>query len=253
MKIQNRRRGCWGRGASKSLCCLAALAFLLAAPGCKRETAGEDKPSEAASPPDHPAMSAGTSTPRAGAPEPSGTTAALPAGHPPIEGDRPAPAAGTAAASAPAGKLEVAGLLYTPPEGWVAERPSNPMRLAQFRLPHAEGDARDAELTVSSAGGSVEDNIKRWRDEFEGSPPAAVEEKKVSGIDVVTVSIEGTFLYKERPFAPGPGTPRPGYKVLAAIVQAPEAQVFFKAWGPKATMEKWQASFGELIASLQPR
>ena len=49
-------------------------------------------------------------------------------------------------AGAQAGDVEVAGMKSAAPKGWKEEPPANNMRLTQFKLPKAEGDAEDAEL-----------------------------------------------------------------------------------------------------------
>jgi hypothetical protein len=67
----------------------------------------------------------------------------------------------------------------------------------------------------------------------------------------VTVELSGTFLFKARPMAPGPGTPMPDTLVLGAIVNTGKAQVFLKGWGPKATMEKHRAAFDAMLASIK--
>jgi hypothetical protein len=142
---------------------------------------------------------------------------------------------------------------FRPPAEWVSQRVTAQFRAYQFLLPHAEGDAQDGVLTVSQPiGGTVEQNIERWRGgDFEGAPEARTESLEVSGMDVTLVWIEGTFLDKPFPQSPDK-TPRPGYKLLAAIVQAPEGQSFFKAWGPKATMDRWEADFAGMVKTLEP-
>src|SRR3989442_5726999 len=69
-------------------------------------------------------------------------------------------------------------LRFKMPEGWVSESPSSKMRVAQYKLPKATGDAEDASLVVyyfgPAQGGSVEANIDRWISQMEqpGSGPA---------------------------------------------------------------------------------
>src|SRR5215204_239102 len=52
-----------------------------------------------------------------------------------------------------------------PPE-WVVEKSSSTMRLAQYKLPKAEGDSEDASLVLyffgPNQGGSVQSNLERW-------------------------------------------------------------------------------------------
>ncbi|MCZ6794337.1 MAG: hypothetical protein O7J95_12060 [Planctomycetota bacterium] len=175
----------------------------------------------------------------------------LPDGHPAIPpggagGDPPAPSPPPVG-----GPVEVLGVRFDGPEGWVAERATG-MRRAQFRLPAVPGDRYDGALTVIPASGSVQQNVARWEGQFQRRPQAEVESMNVDGLDVhVVFIVEGTFLHKDRPMAPGPGEPRSGYQLYGAVVQAPGGQLFFKAWGPRATMEKGRASFDEMIRSLR--
>jgi hypothetical protein len=113
------------------------------------------------------------------------------------------------------------------------------MRLAQFRLPRVESDSEDGVLTVSSVGGAVEDNIVRWEGQFEATGKAVVKEEAVGELSVTLVAIEGPFQS------------RPDYILHAAIVQAPGGQLFFKGWGPRATMERWKPSFDKMVQSLR--
>ena len=175
--------------------------------------------------------------------------------HPPISdgSGRTSPAAGPAQTIPVDGSIEILGIRFEVPEGWVQEKPTSRMRLAQFRLPHAEGDAHDGTVTVISARGSIGDNVARWRGQFQDRPTPATRKVDLGGgLEVTVVSFkEGTFLHKDRPMAPGPGEARPGYALYAAIVQATRGQLFFKGWGPRATIDRWRPAFDELIQSFE--
>jgi len=169
----------------------------------------------------------------------------VPAGHPPLDGGSSGTKPVAGGKTWPPGEaFQVSGMTVKPPEGWVRETPSSGMRAAQFRLPRADGDPFDGELTVIAAGGDKSSNITRWRGQFQEKPEAKVAERKVNGIDVTIVELEGTFLEK--------GEPRSNYRALMAIVQAPARQTFFKAFGPAATIARWEAGFNEMVDSLQP-
>jgi hypothetical protein len=71
------------------------------------------------------------------------------------------------------GKLRLDKLSFEVPEGWQTKPASSSFVLAEFVLPKAEGDDADGRLTVSAAGGSIEANIDRWRDQFGGKPERA--------------------------------------------------------------------------------
>src|ERR1700704_1901997 len=71
-----------------------------------------------------------------------------------------------AASSAQTSQLPAGEVHYKAPEGWVVEKPSSEMRLAQYKLPKADGDSEDALLIVyyfgPGQGGTPEANIERW-------------------------------------------------------------------------------------------
>src|SRR5713226_8571105 len=78
---------------------------------------------------------------------------------------------GAKVASVPSSGSEVPGqtsgdLHYKVPDGWVAGQPSSRMRVAQFKLPKADGDNEDGELVLyyfgANQGGTAEANIDRW-------------------------------------------------------------------------------------------
>ena len=174
----------------------------------------------------------------------------------PAGAQKPAAAPATAPATAEykAGEeFAVMGLKAKPPQGWLRQKPANRMRKAQFKLPRAEDDQYDGELTVIPAFGGMEANLQRWRAQFKEGPEPLINNRKVSGMDVSIVQIDGTYLYKARPMDPGEtAQERPDYRVLAAIVQAPKGQVFFKSFGPRSTMEKWQEGVTDMVDSFRP-
>src|SRR3954452_13677775 len=59
------------------------------------------------------------------------------------------------------------------PSTWKMEKPSNKLRVYQFRVPKAEANTDDAELVVfffgEGGGGDTDANLKRWKMQFQ--PP----------------------------------------------------------------------------------
>ncbi len=51
----------------------------------------------------------------------------------------------------------------------------------------------------------------------------------------------------------GGGGDRPGWKLRGAVIEAPGASelIFVKATGPAKTIDRWEKSFGEFLASLR--
>jgi hypothetical protein len=129
------------------------------------------------------------------------------------------------------------------------------MRLATFRLAKAEGDREDAEVSVIPARGSETANVERWQGQFKEKPEAKTSTRDISGVRVTVAELEGTFLSGGGPAMGGSGAVKPGTRLWAAILRIPGVSelIFVKAWGPKATMEKWRPSFDELLDSIRLR
>lgn len=176
--------------------------------------------------------------------------AGLPAGHPPVAATLPV-----------ATVVQAAGpLQYDVPRTWKQVKPSSAMRLAQYEIPPAPGDTLPGEVAVfhfPGAGGSVEDNIERWRAQFmaaDGRPvdPSAVarETFEVGRYRVHFVEVCGYL-------APGPtaGASRPAeteYRLLGAIVETPDGNWFFKGLGPSATMAAAREDMLAMLRSIRP-
>ena len=154
-----------------------------------------------------------------------------------------------AVTDAAAGQLSLDKVVFTLPEGWKSKPASSSFVLAELILPKAEGDDADGRLTVSVAGGAIEANIDRWRDQFGGKPdPASEERKEINGLEVVLVDFGGEFNDQRGPLAPA--TKRAGYRMLAAIIPLDGELHFVKAVGPKATIAAHAERFQQFIGSV---
>ncbi len=145
---------------------------------------------------------------------------------------------------------------------WEEMPVASQMRQFQFRVPRAENDSEDGELAVfyfgPDQGGTVEANIERWAGQFQapssknGEPSKEVKpkvtEKKVNGLDVTVVGIEGTF---SGGMGPNVQMSKPDFAFLCAIVKGPRGPVFFKLVGPRRTLQEAQPHFEALIESLK--
>lgn len=130
------------------------------------------------------------------------------------------------------------------PATWKQEEPSNNLRLAQFKLPAAEGDKSTTELVISSFGGDgggVNANFKRWTDQFasDGRKVKMTSGECKQGKYYVS-DISGTFLQSSGgPFAAAkkPPTPMPGYRSISVVLTIPETGVYFlRLTGPEKTV-----------------
>jgi hypothetical protein len=128
------------------------------------------------------------------------------------------------------------------------------MRAATYTAPAAPGDSEAGECGVyyfgPGEGGTVEANIQRWIGQFEGGQRNARTGKRtIHGLSVNTVDVSGTYTGMGGPMAPS-HPEKAGYRLLGAIVQAPQGSVFFKFTGPAKTVAANQAKFEAMLDSL---
>ena len=194
-------------------------------------------------------------------PDSEGTTAqvgsasaeeSLPAGQTEAAGRQPMPI------QPPAGSGQAAAALaWEDPEGWITVPPSSSMRRAQYRVP---GDAGDAEFVAfyfgPGEGGDAEANVIRWADQFgqaDGRSSRDVlvtEHMDVGGIAVLLAEVTGIYSGGMAGIG-GPAQTLPGYMLLGAVAQGPDANWFFKFTGPEATVRENRDKFMAVIESLR--
>jgi hypothetical protein len=124
------------------------------------------------------------------------------------------------------------------------------MRLATYRVPRAAGDTADADVSISQAGGAVDANIDRWIGQFEGEAAKNAKRttRKVAGLDVTIVEIEGTYLG-----GMGMGKndgPTKDWALLGAIVATPGMPHFFKITGPARTVRAARPELDALLSTI---
>lgn len=163
-------------------------------------------------------------------------------------------------AGAQAGDVEVAGMKSAAPKGWKEEPPANNMRLTQFKLPKAEGDAEDAELAVfyfRGGSGGVEANLERQVKKFkpaegEDKVSAKTEKIKVGTLDATFQDVQGTFLSKFPPFAPNAKiTEKTKYRQLYVIFTTDKGDFYMTLLGPAKTVDKHAKDFKEFLANFK--
>lgn len=145
---------------------------------------------------------------------------------------------------------------WTPPARWQTG-PDKPMRAATYLIPAASGDSEGAECAVfMNIGGGVDANLKRWIGQFEqpdgSSSEAKAQQKKetINGLPVTTVELTGTFTGGGVAMG-GPATKKANYRLLGAIVETAQGEVFFKLTGPAKTVAAAQGEFQSLLKSLK--
>jgi hypothetical protein len=168
-------------------------------------------------------------------------------------------ATGLRAAADKGAVVDLDGLKSAAPSSWKEEAPANQMRLAQFSLPKAKGDANDAEIVIFKAlGGSAADNVARWKGQF--TPPegkaiddvSKVTQIKIAGRDATQLDVHGTYLYKKRPFDPNEkGEQRPDYRLIGIQFAGPDNVYHIRLLGPAKTVEHYKEGFDEWLKNFK--
>ncbi len=156
---------------------------------------------------------------------------------------------------APAARTETAGgIEWKVPARWTAGAGSA-MRVATYATPAAKGaDAGECAVFFfgPGQGGSIDANVERWSKQFEGTPTPERRAATAAGLRVTRVQLAGTYLAPGGPMMQSTGK-RPGMRLLGAIVEAPEGNVFFKLTGPAASVAASQPEFDALVASIRKK
>jgi hypothetical protein len=146
----------------------------------------------------------------------------------------------------------VAGVHWVIPKAW-STMPARQMRIATYMSSPAEGDDEGGECAVfffgGGQGGDVGANIDRWAGQFKDAGTPVRSTKEVNGLNVTMVQIAGTYLAPSGPMMQSQGE-KSNYRLLGAIVDAPEGSVFFKFTGPAKTIAAGEADFNAMIGSL---
>ena len=126
------------------------------------------------------------------------------------------------------------------------------MRAATYIVPPAKGDSEGAECAVFvNLGGGVQANITRWIGQFENTDGAPNQKSEtIGGLPVTTVDVSGTFKGGGPMMGQSSG-PKAGYRLLGAIVEGPEGDVFFKLTGPAKTVAAAHDEFQAMLKSLK--
>jgi gluconolactonase len=184
----------------------------------------------------------------------SGGAPALQSAHAPMVADPGAAAPHGDGAGSPHGMLS-----WDTPAAWTQEQPSNPMRMAQYRVPASAGDAADGECVVfyfgPGQGGDAPANVARWMSMFStptGEPvQGKVSEQKLG--DKLVTRIEASGTYQPTAMMMGGAQPaeQPGSMLLGAIVPGADANWFFRCIGPEKTIAANRTAFDGFIASVK--
>jgi hypothetical protein len=159
-----------------------------------------------------------------------------------------------------AGEVELGGMKSKTPSTWKEETPSNEMRLAQFKLPKAEGDSEDAQLIIyyfKAGSGTAEQNLARQLAKFK--PPegkekveAKMDKIKVGKLEAPYQDITGTFLSKFPPNAPNAKvTEKENYRQLYVPLITDNGDYYPTLVGPAKTVEKHKKDFDDFLKNFK--
>jgi hypothetical protein len=155
------------------------------------------------------------------------------------------------AATPAASEGAAGGVRWSVPAGWTPA-PEKPMRVATYAIP-AQSGQEAGECGVfffgRGQGGSVEDNLTRWKSQFEPAPSAKPTVQTIHGLKVHQLDLSGTYLAPAGPMMQSQGK-KANWRLLGAIIEAPDGLVFFKCTGPAATMGKAEKDFAALVQSV---
>jgi hypothetical protein len=152
-----------------------------------------------------------------------------------------------------------AGLTYSAPPAWKPVPTSSSMRVAQFALPRAAGDAADGELVLyyfGGSGGSVDANIERWIGQMQqpdGKPSSGVAARTtrtVNGLKVTLVDVTGTYVAEMMPGSADRHN-SPGFRLRAAVIETANGPYFIKLTGPAKTIAAAEKSFEAFLSSVK--
>lgn len=155
----------------------------------------------------------------------------------------------------PVRTIEAQGMTFEVPKAWKSGTPSSRMRLAELKVEPVEGDDFPAELVVYAfpgGAGSVDDNIKRWQNQFKDKtdnvPKADVKKVKCKNIEATRVETSGR--YHPAQFGGKAEPDRDSARLLGAIIVTNRVSYFLKMVGPDKTMNKLKPEFDALLATL---
>ena len=149
---------------------------------------------------------------------------------------------------------------YVAPEGWTVEKPTSEMRLAQYKLPKAEGDGEDGLLVVyyfgPGQGGTPEANLERWVNQVKQPDGSASKDKAktetltVNGLRVSAVDVLGNYS-GGMSLDSAPKDSKSIYRLRGAVIETPKGSYFVKLTGPEKTVGHWDQAYMAYINSFE--
>ncbi|HIF00279.1 MAG TPA: hypothetical protein EYQ63_25555 [Fuerstia sp.] len=150
-----------------------------------------------------------------------------------------------AAATTPGERKGFDGLEFAIPAGWT-ELPLSQFQMgiisAKFGMPDT---GPDVSLTLSRSGGSLADNLDRWRGQVTQSRSEVTETLTMAGVDATLIDLEGRF-------SAGFGREaQDGWRMLGIIAPLPDRGYFLKLTGPVDQVAAVEDDFRAFAKSAQ--
>jgi hypothetical protein len=160
------------------------------------------------------------------------------------------PAAGRNAADVDSSEVRIGDTRLVSPKTWTRERPPIDLILAAFRLPRAEGDPADAQLTVTAAAQTDAQSLQRLREQLDQKPGAgSVEHLRIGASEVVLVESSGDSGDTSDPF-PAPVS-EGRYRALNATVFVGGRVYFITCTGPEKTVGERAGEFRGFLQTMK--
>ncbi len=154
----------------------------------------------------------------------------------------------------------IAGVTFQPPAEWKNLGASG-MRNTSYQFGPIGEDQDSATVAVfffgASEGGGVVSNMERWLSQMslsDGKPPReiAVREKiEVARMTIHYLEVEGTYHASMGGRMMTPTIPKNDYLLSAAILEAPEGNLFFKLTGPVYTAREMNRKFKAMLVNIK--
>lgn len=131
------------------------------------------------------------------------------------------------------------------------------MRVSQYQLPPAEGDAEAASLVVyyfgAGQGGSVNANLERWIGQMQTPRESPkTETTTVNGLKVTLLDVSGAYAGGDMGGGGGAQI-KPNFRMRAGVIETPKGAYFIKLVGPEKTVNRWDQAFQDFIKSADFR
>jgi hypothetical protein len=140
-------------------------------------------------------------------------------------------------------------LAWDTPDKWQAAANTSAIRKATYSIPSAEGDTANTQLTVTTAGGTVEANIERWQGQFK-YPELKRGNVESHGVKITFIELRGTFM---EGMSGAPSEPKAKQVLLGAIAETQPDLTFFKMTGPEKTVDAAKTDFFHLVSTIRPK